>query len=193
MMRTPAYILALLVGLLALALLGATQAAPAQAQSDTPAPQSACRTCHEGRYYLHDSGRWYCLCGKQRNCVDCHGGNADTYDEEKAHEGMIANPIFEDPAVCQKCHHDNAQAYIEKFSQVAGIDPWRPTPSPTPVPLAMVYAPQAGEPTLLLRPQPLETWRIVGLGLLGLLFLVLLGFAYRCWKADCLARSMTKQ
>lgn len=38
-------------------------------------------------------------------CQECHGGNKDTLDFEKAHQGITVDPTFPDPGkTCQQCH-----------------------------------------------------------------------------------------
>jgi hypothetical protein len=42
---------------------------------------------------------------------------------------------------------------------------------------------------LLLRLSQLESWRLVGLGVLIIALVGIMIFGYRCWKADCQAQS----
>jgi hypothetical protein len=174
--------------------LALSPAEPAQAQAETPAPDSRCRTCHESLYFLHDSGQWCCFCERERTCTCCHGGNPDTANVELAHEGMVANPITENPAICQDCHPDDYQDRIERFSKAAGIEP-TPLGAPTRTPQASAWAGSTGDrPTSpLLEPQPLAPWQVAALGLLGGAFLATIMFGYRCWKADCLANIIHTQ
>jgi hypothetical protein len=159
--------------------------APARAQDDSPSRNSACRMCHENLYYLYDTGKWYCLCGEQRTCTGCHKGVDDVWEVETAHEGMIANPLEQGAAICQDCHPDDAQVYIEKFAGVAWID-LNATPAPTrtayvPVTLAAGEEPQ----TAALQPEPFKPWQKIALGVLGPAFLGVIVFGYKCWQADC--------
>jgi len=164
---------------------------PARAQEALPSERSTCRICHENRYYLYDTGQWYCLCGKQRTCTDCHFGVDDAWDIEIAHESLVVNPIEHDATVCQDCHLEDAQDYIAKFAVVAGID-LNATPIPTPtafVPPTLA----AGEElhTASLQPQPLQTWQKLAFGGITLAFLGVIMFGYRCWQFDCGRRRET--
>ena len=180
-------LLAILSAGMGLALLTVT---PALAQSETPAPDSKCRTCHENLYYLHDSGQWCCFSERERTCTGCHGGNSDMVDVELAHEGLVANPIVENPAVCQDCHPDDYPDRIQRFSQAAGIEP-TPLRAPTRTPLAPAWTGSTGggPPSPLLEPQPRAPWQVAALSLLGAAFLATTLFGYRSWKADCLTRT----
>jgi hypothetical protein len=191
MIRKPFIAFSLAVAL-AVMLAGFSQTHRARAQTEAPDTRTKCRTCHEDLYYLYDTGQWYCLCRRQRTCSDCHAGNPDTRDVKLAHEGMVGNPIAENPAICQDCHPEDARARIEQFSQIAGIDP-AASLAPTHTPDTPWTAGSQGITTLspLLRTEPMETWRMAALGLLGFAFLGILIFGYRCWKADCLANKIT--
>jgi hypothetical protein len=156
-----------------------------RAQDVSPSEESSCRICHEKQYYLYDTGKWYCLCGEQRTCTDCHGGFDDVWEVDAAHAGMLANPLVQDPEICQSCHPDDAQHYIDKFAAVAGID-LQATPEPTQTPYVPVINSAAEEPLMpALEIQPDNTWRKLALGLLGLGFLGVIIFGYQCWQADC--------
>lgn len=157
------------------------------AQDETP-QDSTCRSCHENRYLLHDSGNWYCLCGKQGECIDCHGGDDTNWNADTAHVDMVINPIEENPAVCQNCHPDNYNARIEEFAAMAGIDP-HPTPAPTSTPYPYVYVASSYEPEPpVLFGRHMEPWRVIGLGVVVLFLTGLAGYAVYCWRSDCRAR-----
>lgn len=177
----------LLVVLAAGAALTSSPALPVQAQEETPAPDSRCRNCHENLYLLHDSGQWCCFCEPERTCTCCHGGNPETVDPEIAHEGLVANPITENPAICQDCHPDDYADRIMRFSLAAGIEP-TPLEAPTGTSRAPVWAGPVGEgpPSPLLESQPMAPWQVAALGLLGGAFLATVLFGYLCWRADCL-------
>jgi hypothetical protein len=78
---------------------------------------------------------------------------------------------------------------VVTFETVAGVSS---TPLPiltaTPVELAAALVEKQPAPPLL-RLSQLETWRLVGLGLLTIALIGIMIFGYRCWKADCLAQS----
>lgn len=161
---------------------------PVQAQEPTPENDQNCVSCHEDQYYLFDSGKWYCLCEAPMHCIYCHGGRTDSYIEEVAHEGLVLYPTREHAEQCQTCHTEDYMARVTKFSAIAGI-----SSSPVPILTAtpdMAAGLIAGEPPSITftRLDQLEPWRLAGLGILAIVFLLVIGFGYRCWKLDCLSR-----
>lgn len=101
------------------------QAAPAQAQVVSPGTdEPACLSCHENLYYLHDTGKHYCLTAARTRCVDCHGGDPVAFQKDAAHTGRSAHPILaDDISRCQTCHPQDAAAHVETFARVAGFSP----------------------------------------------------------------------
>lgn len=60
---------------------------PTVVSADAPAPtpvQGNCIACHEDLYFLHDTGKWYCLKESPMSCVDCHGGDPSATTREDA-------------------------------------------------------------------------------------------------------------
>lgn len=156
------------------------------------AQSSTCRDCHEERYTLFDSGKWVCLCGKQGTCTDCHEGQEETWEIQLAHEGMIANPITENPSICLSCHPQNGQERILKFAATTGLDLNAPPPPPT----FYESGPLSERPTILpalLKDQPMQSWRKQGLVLNGLFWIVLVIFGVHCWKADCIKKHLPQE
>ena len=100
-------------------------AAPTGAQAQSPLNTdegNQCFSCHEDLYYLHDTGKAYCLKDSPMQCVDCHGGDPAAITEEAAHINFIKYPILnEDDSKCSQCHPDQAKARVQKFRQVAGV------------------------------------------------------------------------
>jgi hypothetical protein len=171
----------ILVGVMAFLL---PQAIPACAQEATPENDDYCVACHEHRYYVYDSGKWFCLCEAPMHCVYCHGGRTDSPVEEIAHEGLVLYPTRNHAERCQTCHTEDYLERVVTFASVAGISA---------TPLSVITAtPQAVAPSEqppvspLTRLARLETWRIIGLGILGVAMLGIAIFGYRCWRADCL-------
>jgi len=155
--------------------------APAEARTEASDNDESCISCHESLYQLHDTGKWYCLCEVKARCTFCHGGIVGAYDEQTAHEGMIAKPIQTTESVCQSCHPNDYQTRVSKFVARAGLSA---TPCPTAVAAALFTAPPA-------TPAPatgLATWQIAALSILGAGLVILTWFACRCWQADCLQR-----
>jgi hypothetical protein len=154
------------------------------AQEETPPEDTACRNCHEDRYYLYDRGKWYCLNQTKVGCTECHRGRPGTMSKDSAHAGLIPNPLVNDAAVCQNCHPDDYRARVQTYASIAGISP-TPRPYATPTPSALVSQPgESAGRIRLLRALPPGAWQAAGFSFLGLAFLVLFLFACRCWKTD---------
>jgi hypothetical protein len=93
--------------------------APYQSQVD-----SQCLTCHEDLYYLHDSGKSFCIQDAPMLCEDCHEGNPAAITPETAHSGLISHPILnEDDSKCYQCHPVQAGDRVEIFKKIAGTHP----------------------------------------------------------------------
>ncbi len=111
---------------LAIVIVGlAFTAAPGRADAgSTVAPQekSTCLSCHEDLYYLHDTGKWFCIAKAPMGCVDCHGGDPTAADETLAHQSLKIHPVINgDTSTCQQCHVDDQAERVQQFDRVAGI------------------------------------------------------------------------
>lgn len=100
-------------------------AVPINADADTPEPppdNGNCISCHEDLYYLHDTGKYFCLNESPMACVDCHGGNPQATTQEEAHTLRAAHPVInEDISKCQECHPEQCMERIKIFDQNAGF------------------------------------------------------------------------
>jgi hypothetical protein len=165
-------------------LLSGVSVSPAAAQSEVPAPESACATCHENLYVLHDTGKWYCSCKRRADCTVCHAGQADAFDEDLAHKGLIASPIQDNPAVCQSCHGDEYLAYIERFTLIAGVS--QPSkPGTAYAPAAMyIETPVQQSGALVFIGKSYQPWQLIALGILAGFLMGVFLFGCRCWKKD---------
>ncbi len=102
----------------------ATLSLPGQvsAKQEADSTPNSCLTCHEDLYYLHDTGKLYCLTDHADRCVNCHEGNADVMKKEEAHVGLIAHPQENNGAKCQECHApQEAQTRLLKFASQGGF------------------------------------------------------------------------
>jgi hypothetical protein len=172
------------------AVLGAIVAIPVHAQDATPENDENCVACHEHEYYVYDNGKWFCLCDAPMHCVYCHGGRTDSSIEEVAHEGLVLYPTREHASRCQTCHGEDYLSRVVAFSNVAGISS-TPQPVVTATAVEPASSPVGQHPTLLLvRFSQLEPWRQAVVGALALALVGVAIFGYRCWKADCLAKTM---
>lgn len=168
-------------------------AVPVQAQEPTPENDANCVACHEHRYYLYDTGKWYCLCQAPMHCVYCHGGRTDTAVEEEAHEGLVLYPTRAHAERCQTCHTEDYMSRVVTFETVAGVSSTPQTIiTATPFDPAAVVIEEKPAPPLLQHLGQIGTGRQIGLGILAIVLAVLVIFGYRCWKADCLANKEPK-
>src|SRR4030042_991797 len=154
---------------------------PAAAQTPTTEKDDSAIACHEALYLNHDTGKWYCLCEVKARCTFCHGGVLGETTEEAAHAGMVANPVQHGTETCEGCHPQDVADRVVIFASRAGFSA---TPCPTVEALAESLAPTPAP----VMPSGLGTAQIGALVLLGAGFIVLIVFAYRCWKADCLRK-----
>lgn len=148
-------------------------------------PVNGCVTCHENLYYLHDTGKNFCLCAEEMTCTCCHGGNPQTHDETEAHQGMELYPVEGENQVCQNCHLSDSSDRIQEFVNVAGVDPFHSQASAK---VASLAEAEVGQPVINQQVRSLEPWQTIALTLVGLSFVVLMVLGYRCYRLDCLSK-----
>jgi hypothetical protein len=134
-------------------------------------PTSSCLTCHEDLYYLHDSGKYYCITEHKDRCVNCHDGNADVMNKDESHLGLIAYPQKDDGAKCQECHAEDAQALLATFASLGGYKPIIEAEPYTPSITAPSGFPDAPEVNLIVENWP---WLAGAFVLFGLWLLLVL-------------------
>lgn len=96
------------------------QASASQARFQDLGNESSCFTCHEDLYYLHDTGKIYCLTVHEDHCTDCHGGDSSVMNKAQSHLGLIPYPQKDDGAKCQECHTQDAQERLATFASMGG-------------------------------------------------------------------------
>lgn len=168
----------------ALVLLLALLAQPALAQTEQPEKDQTCWDCHSNLYALHDTGKWFCMCGTKARCTFCHGGVVGTVDMDAAHEGLIANPVRDNAAVCQSCHPLDYEEHVALFIARGGISP-TPLPEPTYIPPVGANAKALTAP---LEQAPPSAWRWVGLTLASLGLVAAIIFGLNCCLQERRAR-----
>lgn len=105
-------------------ILSLSQTYPSLAEGESPDSPTKCITCHENLYYLHDTGKHYCISEASQRCTDCHEGDPTTTDKEAAHQGRSAHPVINgDTSKCQECHPNDCAEHVVKFNTLAGIQP----------------------------------------------------------------------
>jgi hypothetical protein len=162
---------------------------PVAAQAPTPRNDENCVYCHTHRYYLYDSGKWFCLCDAPMHCVYCHGGRTDSFDKDIAHEGIVLYPTRNNAERCKDCHTEDYLDRVVTFGAAAGVSP-TPQPVPTATENTTAGAVVAALPARpLLHIDYLEPWRLAGLAVIAIVLLLVAVFGYHCYKDDCLMRS----
>jgi hypothetical protein len=121
------------------------------------------------------------------HCVYCHNGRTDTNIKEVAHEGLVLYPTRNLAERCQTCHTEDYMSRVVTFETVAGVSS-TPLPIITATPFEPEATPAKQQPALLMRIDQLGSWRMIGLGVLGIAMIGIIFFGYRCWKADFMAR-----
>jgi hypothetical protein len=97
-------------------------AVPVQAQTNADEP--TCIRCHEDLYYLHDTGKWFCISKSPMQCVGCHGGDPTATTKEAAHQNRTAHPVINgDTTTCRQCHIEDCRERVAEFDAIAGISP----------------------------------------------------------------------
>ena len=81
---------------------------------------NSCLTCHDDLYYLHDTGKSYCITEHKDRCVNCHEGNANVMDKDQAHFGLVPHPQENEGAKCQECHVEDTQTRLATFASLSG-------------------------------------------------------------------------
>jgi hypothetical protein len=169
-----------LVAVALFAILLVSMAQPALAQDEPPGKDQTCFDCHQNLYALHDTGKWFCMCGTKARCSFCHGGVVGEVDMEIAHQGIIADPVRDNAAVCQSCHPQDYEKYVAKFAALGGISP-TPLPEPTYIP------PGGAKSKALIAPihqEPYPAWRWAGLTLASLGLVASIIFGINCCLSD---------
>jgi len=137
---------------------------------------SQCVTCHEDLYYLHDTGKAYCLKDAPMTCVDCHGGNPEALTKEAAHFDRAAHPVINnDDKKCYECHPVEAEARLDEFRHTAGLSEIKLAATCEPASLPVT----AGFPES--QPEPwVPTTQALGLFVVvGMMLVIFIGFKIR--------------
>jgi hypothetical protein len=138
-------------------------------------------SCHENLYLLYDTGKYICMCGIQARCTHCHAGVVDTFDKEAAHEGLIASPVRDNVQACQSCHPQDYEARVDRFVALGGI---RPTPVALPTYGHPITSTNGGKLAVVLQPEPIPVWKLVGFGLVALGFVGAIIYGIHCCQVD---------
>ena len=94
--------------------------APASAAQTATPPTNSCLTCHADLYYLHDTGKWYCIAEHKDRCVNCHEGDATVLSKNESHQGLILHPQRNNGEKCLECHPQDSNAHLAKFVSLGG-------------------------------------------------------------------------
>jgi hypothetical protein len=120
----------------------------------TGVTSNSCLTCHENLYYLHDTGKYYCITEHKDRCVNCHEGNAAMMNKDESHLGLIAHPQKDDGAKCQQCHPDDTQERLATFASLGGYKPIIEAVSYVPPSTVVAGFPEITEPNHIVENLP---------------------------------------
>lgn len=160
--------------LLAAMLVAAWFVQPAQgfsAQLDEPVANS-CLTCHEDLYYLHDTGKWYCITEHKDRCVNCHAGDASTLDEKASHKGLVAHPQKNNGEKCLGCHSQDSQQRLATFAKLGGYKTIHAAEPYVPAVAVDTAFPVVAETTALAENWPWAAFGVAAFGFWLLLVLI---------------------
>ena len=82
----------------------------------------SCRTCHEGqgKKPISQPDDWHTQHIDSVRCAICHGGNPQEIEADKAHAGVLRNPLGEAENRCGICHPDD---FVDRANQYARLIP----------------------------------------------------------------------
>jgi hypothetical protein len=138
----------------------------------TNVTSNSCLSCHEDLYYLHDTGKYYCITEHKDRCVNCHEGDASVMSKEESHLGLLAHPQKDNGAKCQECHTEDVQTRLATFAIQGGYKAIIESESYTPSSTAEAGFPETSEPNLMEK----IPWLVGGVVLFGF-WLVLVLFS----------------
>lgn len=147
--------------LLAALIVAAWFVQPAQGfstQADSPVANS-CLTCHEDLYYLHDTGKSYCITEHKDRCVNCHEGDPATLNKDASHLGLVSHPQKNNGEKCLECHPQDSTARLAKFASLGGYKEVNAPASYVPAQPVALGAPEVAETSAALDRIP---WAIGG-------------------------------
>ncbi len=141
------------------------------AQTTDEPVSNSCLTCHEDLYYLHDTGKWYCITEHKDRCINCHEGDLTTLNKEESHRGLIAHPQRNNGEKCLECHPQDFQARLTKFDSIGGYKPAAEVAPYTPSETISAGPPTISEPNQALEKLP---WAVGGVVFFGLWLMLVL-------------------
>ena len=119
--------------LLAIAITLSVSPLPVSAQCGVNPPHPSCVNCHEIQAPVDEGGEWHEVHARKDCCTNCHGGNCSAEEKERAHIGMIPNPLEDIYTNCHACHPDDYPQRAAVFAAELGVTPSsRETPMPAP-------------------------------------------------------------
>lgn len=125
---------------------------------DAPVANS-CFTCHEDLYYLHDTGKSYCITEHKDRCVNCHEGDPATLNKDASHLGLVAHPQKNSGEKCLECHPQDSTARLAKFASLGGYKEVNAPAAYVPAQPVALGAPEVAETDGLLDRLP---WAVGG-------------------------------
>lgn len=149
----------------------ASRVSVASAARPTASPANSCQTCHEDLYYLHDTGKWYCIVEHKDRCANCHEGNVATMAKDESHKGLIVHPQGNNGEKCQQCHPQDKQARLTKFASLGGYKTIRSPVEYVQYSISSTALPSTGEENQFIKNLP---WALGGCLAFGLWLVLVL-------------------
>lgn len=114
----------IMVGILALAVVGFSLATvdPVNAQCGSQA--SSCKNCHEVQAQdpvNNDGTGWHTGHAFGDFCYICHAGNNQSMDKDTAHTGMVP-PMSDVNAACESCHPDDLMERSQVYATALSVE-----------------------------------------------------------------------
>lgn len=85
--------------------------------------QSSCLKCHAQVDSVFAEGEWHIIHARKDCCLNCHGGNSQTMDQDQAHLGLMLNPLDDVYLSCHQCHPDDYQQRAVQFAVILKVTP----------------------------------------------------------------------
>lgn len=93
--------------------------------------ESTCYTCHQATHSVCGTTDWHTTFAHRYACWNCHGGNDTAQDKNRAHVGLITNPLENAYTSCYPCHPNDFEQRAQQLANEIGIQVSFREPAPT--------------------------------------------------------------
>jgi hypothetical protein len=115
-------------------------------------PESSCYVCHAQTQPVSMASEWHAIHARQDCCWNCHGGNAQTMDQDQAHVGLMPNPLDDIYLSCHPCHPDDYQQRADRFAAGLDITPKSSAPITVAVAVQLPHSELVSQPPITTLP-----------------------------------------